>query len=254
MLAANAGTNPGLPAIFLLSMGAVALISGLYLARPFTPGGEIVASLVNMPLDHRIARVIVAALGVLACMAATLMVLHGSDRTLASTIWLLGWLPIVASATPWHMPVWTRTSDTLRRHFPEICLLLVILAVALAYRLPGLDTLPGNIHNDEAAVGLQARQDVSPGAQPLLSIGWAELPQLGFVYAGLFLRAFGDNLWALRFSSLVAEVSVDYFCNLLARDLFGRRVAILAAAFSDRQSFINTCIGVVWEDTTSIPS
>ena len=217
-------------AMWLYGWAIVTAVIGLLLVRP-APAGDLDLPTASPSLTNRLPRIGLAMLGFLACCVATLMVFSGSSRALASTIWLLGWIPMIAVVMPWRPIPLGRAATAFRHYLPTTYILLLLLTVALAYRLPGLTTLPGNIHNDEAAVGLQARTDVSPGAPPLLSIGWAYLPQLGFVYGGLFLRTFGDNLWALRFSSVVAGLLSIVVLYLLARDLFGRRVAVLAAAF-----------------------
>jgi 4-amino-4-deoxy-L-arabinose transferase-like glycosyltransferase len=226
--APGSGLTPG--AIALYGLAAVAVVAGVFISPP-PPAGQAAVGPAPRPLDSQVVRWGVAAAGLLLGSLSTALVLGGSDRVLASNIWLASWLLLIIAATPWHLPPEQRVAMALRRHATEILILLAILAVAAAFRLPHLDSLPGNIHNDEASVGLQARQDVSPAAPPLLTLGWSQLPQLGYVYAGLFLKAFGNNLWALRLSSVVAGLLSIVVLYLLSRELFNRRVAVLAAAF-----------------------
>jgi 4-amino-4-deoxy-L-arabinose transferase-like glycosyltransferase len=226
--APGSGLTPG--AIALYGLAAAAVVAGVFLS-PLPRAGQVAVGPAPRPLGHRVVRWGGAAAGLLLGSLAAALLLGGSDRVLASTIWLTSWLLLIIAATPWHLPPGQSVARALRRHATEILILLAILAVAAAFRLPYLDSLPGNIHNDEASVGLQARQDVSPAAPPLLSLGWSQLPQWGYVYAGLFLKAFGNNLWALRLSSVVAGLLSIVVLYLLSRELFNRRVAALAAAF-----------------------
>lgn len=233
MVTAPPGVNPWAAVILPLTLAALAVVAAQVLTPPAPTdqmvGGEQAVPM-PMPTRFRAHWAVGVASGAAALLTATLVVLSG-DRVVASGLWLLSWALMIVAVLPWRLPAPAQARSFLGRHHWEIALLVAILAIATAYRLPDLTGLPGTIHNDEGAVGLQARADVGPGAPPLLSLGWAQLPQLGYLYAGLFLRGFGDNLWALRFSSVVAGLASIVLLYLLARDLFGRRVAVLAAAF-----------------------
>ena len=231
MVTAPPGVNPGAAAILPLALAALAVVASQVLSLP-APADQMVGGEQAAPvLTHLWAHWVVGvASGGAALFTAALVVL-GGDRAVASGLWLLSWALMIVAALPWRLPDPAQARSFLDHHRWEIAVLVAILVVATAYRLPDLTGLPGTIHNDEGAVGLQARADVGPGAPPLLSLGWAQLPQLGYLYASLFLKGFGDNLWALRFSSVVAGLASIVLLYLLVRDLFGRRVAVLTAAF-----------------------
>lgn len=109
-------------------------------------------------------------------------------------------------------------------------LLGLLVAGALALRLPDLTTLPYVIHGDEAWNGLEALRWLNGGVPSLLSTGWYGLPVAGYGLPALVMRFAGANLWGLRLSSVLIGTLSIVLLYALAREFTGRRVAFLAAA------------------------
>jgi 4-amino-4-deoxy-L-arabinose transferase-like glycosyltransferase len=85
------------------------------------------------------------------------------------------------------------------------------------------------VHGDEAAIGNDARALLQGGWNQLFRLGWAELPQLGYASVAVVMRVFGDDLYGLRMSSVIAGVLSVFLLYLIVRRAFGRRPALLAA-------------------------
>ena len=106
-------------------------------------------------------------------------------------------------------------------------LTLLGLLIAL-YRL---QSLPAMLMGDEGVFWTTAR-DIANGVHKpaLFDLGVAGFPALGSIYQAQIARWFGMTLWAWRFSSVLAGVATIVPLYLLARELFERRVAIVASA------------------------
>ncbi len=105
-------------------------------------------------------------------------------------------------------------------------LTLAGLLVAL-YRL---QSLPNSLMGDEGSFWTTARDIASRAYNPpLFEVGVYGFPVLGSMYQAQILRWFGATVWAWRFSSALAGVATVGPLYLLARELFERRVAVVAA-------------------------
>lgn len=109
----------------------------------------------------------------------------------------------------------------------ELGPLALLVAVALAMRLPGITTSPPFVHGDESACGLYGRQFIA-GQAPLLSISWYGLPMLSYAISGVGLHLLGDSLTGLRLTNAILGTVSVVLLYLLGRELFGRGVAMLA--------------------------
>jgi 4-amino-4-deoxy-L-arabinose transferase-like glycosyltransferase len=146
---------------------------------------------------------------------------------------------LLAAANPTHpadlviIPgsMWAWLRGGWRRTDRSTLILLVILAAAAALRLPALDSAPAFVHSDEARNGLAARLVADGQARSLFSYGFADLPQLGFVWDAMFLKIFGDSLFALRLSSAVVGIGSILLVAQLGEELISRRMGLLAAAW-----------------------
>lgn len=121
-------------------------------------------------------------------------------------------------------------AEKFQRHLGGIALGLVLLAAALALRLPGLTDQPYVVHGDEAACGLEAFRWLNGGVPSLISVGWYGLPVAGYGFPALVMRVAGANLFGLRLSSVLLGVGAVLLLYALAREFAGRRVAFVAAA------------------------
>jgi 4-amino-4-deoxy-L-arabinose transferase-like glycosyltransferase len=107
--------------------------------------------------------------------------------------------------------------------------LMGLLLITLITRVYRLITLPYNFDGDYASVGLEARALIT-GQRPIFAYGWAAIPMLGYLPAGLTLAVFGDNLVGLNASGVVEGLLIIVGVYLLGRDLFQARVGLIAAA------------------------
>jgi 4-amino-4-deoxy-L-arabinose transferase-like glycosyltransferase len=113
----------------------------------------------------------------------------------------------------------------------EIALLVAILGLALALRLPDLLTIPPFVHTDEANVGTHARL-IMQGTWPnLFETRWYDTPALSFAIQIPTMALFGDNLYGLRLATIWQSLLALVLLYLLARHLFSPRVATLATFF-----------------------
>jgi 4-amino-4-deoxy-L-arabinose transferase-like glycosyltransferase len=116
------------------------------------------------------------------------------------------------------------------RAWGDWLLLVPLLSLGVALRLPNLANLPYVVHGDEASCALEALRWLHGEVTTLLSTGWYGLPELGFGIPALVMRFAGDGLFGLRLSSVIVGLLSLALLYLLAREFAGRRVAFLATA------------------------
>jgi len=218
-------------------LGALGLLAGAALAfgAPLDPDPRswIVGGKQDRPPGWL--RYGLAAAAVLLALSAALLVQVAASPTVATIAWALGLVCILAAAldvgtlAAWRsLPSRARMLDA-RRAWPAL-VLLVIVILASALRLPNLATIPGFLHNDEGSNGLMARAVADGQVPSLFANGWASLPILGYAWEGLFLKLFGDNLTSLRLASAVPGIASVLIVALLGKELFTWRAGLLAAA------------------------
>ncbi|HVA89560.1 MAG TPA: glycosyltransferase family 39 protein, partial [Chloroflexota bacterium] len=169
--------------------------------------------------------------------SAILQSAHDSPTTITIT-WVAGMLLILVAAGwpeafyrvrayPERVRAWFTGGWRLARR--SSLMLVVILVAAMLLRATALDTIPGFVHFDEAGFGIQARQIVAGQVPTVFSMGFADIPILENSWVAAFLRIFGDNLVALRLSSVVPGVLSIWLLALLGKEIFNPRVSLLAA-------------------------
>ncbi len=166
------------------------------------------------------------AAGFAASLATILLVERsGADRS-ALVVWLAAIGLVVAGAA-----IGTRNPIRLprprREQLPELLLVLAILGVALALRLPDLGGIPAFVHGDEAAIGLEGRRILDGGS--VFEFGWYGVPSLSYAIASGTLWLFGNDLTGLRAASVIEGTLAVLLLYLIVRRLFGRRPALFAA-------------------------
>ncbi len=125
--------------------------------------------------------------------------------------------------------VWSRLTSWLHEHRIELAGLAALLLVALIVRGVDLEHIPANLGGDEGTQGAAALALVRPPLGNPFSTGWFTVPTMSFLAYGLSMRVFGESVAGLRaLSALVGTLTV-LTTFLLARELWGRRVAWLAA-------------------------
>ncbi|HEY8286442.1 MAG TPA: glycosyltransferase family 39 protein [Chloroflexota bacterium] len=229
--------NQGGATSLFVWLGALGLLAGaaLALGAPLAPDPRSWILVGDRARRAGWPRCLLAVVAVVLALAAALMVHSAGSPTVATVAWAVGLVCILAAAldggalaTLRSLPSRARMLDV-RRAWPAL-ILLAILLVASALRLPNLATIPGFLHNDEGSNGLMARAVAEGQVPSLFANGWASLPILGYAWEGLFLKLFGDSLTSLRLASAVPGIASVLIVALLGKELFTWRAGLLAAA------------------------
>lgn len=179
------------------------------------------------------------ALGV--SLAADIGAVSPASRPAAQWAWIASVVLLIASATFASLSPRKRAAGmrfqsphASRTRSPGVrsdgILIAILVAGALALRLPHLTELPYVIHGDEAWCGLEALRWLNGGVSSLLSTGWYGLPVAGYGLPALVMRFAGASLWGLRLSSVLVGTLSIVLLYALAREFTSRRVAFVAAA------------------------
>jgi hypothetical protein len=119
----------------------------------------------------------------------------------------------------------------LAAHLYECLGVAAVMVVAIAARMLFLDQHPYPWSGDEATVGTEALGLVSSPYLDIFNSGWSGNPFPAFFPTGILEVFFGPSIFTVRAASALAGILTVFFLYLLARELFDRRVAIIAAAF-----------------------
>jgi hypothetical protein len=111
----------------------------------------------------------------------------------------------------------------------ELAGLLVLLLMALVVRAFDLEHIPVNLGGDEGTWGMEALAVVGQGLANPFATRWFAFPSMSFVARGLSMRLFGDTIAGLRMLSALIGTASVLTTFVLTRELWGRRVAWLAA-------------------------
>lgn len=160
------------------------------------------------------------------------------DRPGSMDHWIaVGWLGSLLSAIigtlfviQWH-PCWKRLWETIKNNRIELLIVSCILLVGLFFRIYNLSDHPFPWSGDEASVGIEGTRIISGEITDFFATGWSGQPNWSFVPTAISLLIFGKNFFAIRLVSALVGTLAILCLYLLARELFGRRVAILAAGF-----------------------
>ena len=159
---------------------------------------------------------------------------QGEDR-LIQGLWLLSMLLFLASQAPWPARV-TGAFDKLRPRAVslsnrKLLILAVILSAAFWLRANRLETIPYDFHGDMASYGIQAREIILGNQPHLFQEGWANIPMIGYLPTAASMALFGNNLFGLNMTAVIAGL-----LSLLALYLFlwrlfdSHRLALLSVA------------------------
>ncbi len=119
-----------------------------------------------------------------------------------------------------------------RAEGPWLLALLGILAVALVLRTVRLTTLPYDLDGDFASYGVQARAFITGPDKRLFTVGWANIPMIGYLPPVFTMLLFGTGQVGLNMSGVIEGMLSIVGVYLLGRDFFSRRIGLLAAAIS----------------------
>lgn len=131
-----------------------------------------------------------------------------------------------------------------------------LLVLGFVLRFYHLTTLPLQVHGDMASVGLQARAILKGDFPGWFSLGWATIPMWGFAHEAFTMLLFGDSLFGLRMSAVLAGMASLLGVYMLGREVWSPRVGLLALAalaidavhvhFSRIPSYIDPVPWMVW--------
>jgi 4-amino-4-deoxy-L-arabinose transferase-like glycosyltransferase len=113
----------------------------------------------------------------------------------------------------------------------EVMLVALLAAAALASRLVGLGGIPAPLSGDEGSMALEAHKVLAGIWISPFGTGWFSHPNFYFYLLAASLRLFGGGVFALRLPAAFLGASGVVAVYLLARGLFGRATAWVAALF-----------------------
>ncbi|HLH73768.1 MAG TPA: PA14 domain-containing protein [Chloroflexota bacterium] len=113
----------------------------------------------------------------------------------------------------------------------ELVALAVVMLVALFFRAYAINILPQGLWFDEAQQGLAAERILSdPGFRPIWLTGISPTAALRLYWEALSFLIFGPSIFSIRILSITIGLVGVFGAYLLARELFGWRVGLAAAA------------------------
>jgi 4-amino-4-deoxy-L-arabinose transferase-like glycosyltransferase len=133
--------------------------------------------------------------------------------------------------------VWLRLSHLVRSHRVELAGLAALLLVALAVRAFDLEHIPANLGGEEGIWAMEGLAMLDGRLTNPFFTRWATFPSMSFLAFGLSMRVFGDTVAGVRALSALLGVAAVLTTFVLVRELWGRRVAWLAAVSLTSGSF-----------------
>ncbi|MBI2567669.1 MAG: glycosyltransferase family 39 protein [Candidatus Schekmanbacteria bacterium] len=113
----------------------------------------------------------------------------------------------------------------------ELGAILLVLAIAVAFRCHELGDRPYGVWFDEAENALISMRILEqPQYRPVFVPGLSQMPAMLFYYYAVFIQAFGPDVVTIRLATTVLALLAVALVWLLARELFGARAGIAAAA------------------------
>jgi 4-amino-4-deoxy-L-arabinose transferase-like glycosyltransferase len=161
--------------------------------------------------------------------SAFVMMLVSGETALLRALWFASMaLLVLSQATlPRIRPDWV---GHLRAHWADYLPLLAIFLSGAWLRFRLLGVIPDDIHGDIASHGLQARAILQGQETRLFTVGWSEIPMFDFWQIAASMYLFGDNLFGMSMSAAIHGMLTLAGVYLLGRELFDRRVGLIAAS------------------------
>jgi len=171
-------------------------------------------------------------LAMLLAVGTAAVVVECTTISRAQVIALVAWLAtlVFISIAAWGRqvsPAQVAPSKTSRSHW---LVLLILLVLALFLRTLWLDEIPRVYFGDESRVGMWVRRAYTNGMPNLFTMGWNTWSMLGLSAQSLFGPWLGLSTVSLRLASALFGTLAVLATYLLARELFDRPTALLAAA------------------------
>ncbi len=106
-----------------------------------------------------------------------------------------------------------------------------LFALAFIVRVIALESIPTTLSGDEGSAGLMALNFLNGEFDNPFTVGWFSFPSFYFAVQSLGILIFGQTIVGLRFMSVVAGSLTVVALYWLARTLFSRATAAIAAIF-----------------------
>ena len=184
---------------------------------------------------------VLLALGVLLSLMASLLARErppGQSSFDAVFFWGLGVLAVGLAALwpeawpPRSLHDWRRRLRGIgRATWLELATVTALTLFALVLRVAALDSVPYTLGGDEAWHGLLARQVLSGELRSPFSMGYMSMPTGFYWPLSWSLWLVGNNVTGLRLPAALVGSATVPILYLFARDLWGRRTALLSALF-----------------------
>lgn len=153
----------------------------------------------------------------------------GHHPLLAVPIWIAS-LALTGVAM-WLADRRSRVSLSPDLRWRDILFIAGLLILGFAVGTFRLGSVPQSLVGDEGAFWEAAKAISTGDYRPeFFGFGVYSYPILSSIYQGWILKLFGLTLWSWRFASVLAAVAAVIPTYLLARELFDRRLAVLAGA------------------------
>jgi 4-amino-4-deoxy-L-arabinose transferase-like glycosyltransferase len=127
---------------------------------------------------------------------------------------------------------WKERRRSMRREiWLEVATVAALTFLAFVLRVAALDSVPYTLGGDEAWHGLLARQVLSGEIRNPFSMGYMSMPTLFYWPLSWSLWLVGNSVTGLRLPAVLVGTFTVPVLYLFARDLWGRRTALLSAVF-----------------------
>jgi 4-amino-4-deoxy-L-arabinose transferase-like glycosyltransferase len=153
-------------------------------------------------------------------------------------VWLLGvGCVVVAALWPAMWPLridwqWnSRLAEVKRETWLELAVVVGLTAAALMLRVTALDSVPYTLSGDEAWFGLTARQVITGELRNPFVTAHVSMPTFFYWPISWAMRLVENGMIGLRLPSALVGTATVPALYLLARHMWGRRMAFLSAAF-----------------------
>lgn len=165
---------------------------------------------------------------------ATLAMLHFEKNGIinyipVTTVWVLSGIFYLAAFKPEGVTTGV-LREWLKKHDRELLLVAGIILLAAILRFYKLGSIPAIVDGDEGRLA-QAAQGMIFGARPNPFSSWENFGMLYLQFVNVSLTFFGETPFALRLVPAISGTLAVLFTYLLARQITGKRLALLAATF-----------------------
>jgi 4-amino-4-deoxy-L-arabinose transferase-like glycosyltransferase len=158
------------------------------------------------------------------------LVLFGLNTGLTLAWQLFGLSVVLAGVAFWAVDGRPGVRLDWRGEAPWLAALAALVITGAALRLDSLASLPFGLWYDEAYSGLQVQRILAdPGFRPVYVGGLAQEPSLLWYLMAASVKLLGPSVPALRLPTAIGGILGIPAIYLLGRELFGRRVGLIAA-------------------------